>query len=341
MSLSAHLCSWTYVQHFATLAQGLSVWVSMSNQPKHPIQVVARRTGLSADVIRVWERRYQAVSPQRSATSRRLYSDAEVERLLLLRRASQAGRRIGDVAQLSPEALRALVLEDQIAAGPGTEAAAPTSAREHLRACRQALDDMDPVAMDDALARAAVAFGIPVLLDDVVTPFLHDIGECWRAGTLRIGQEHFASAHVRTFLGHLRGISHMGTQGPVIVFTTPSGQGHELGALMAAVIAETEGWSALHLGPSTPAADIAAAVTRSGARAVGLSIIYPSDDPRMGEELRWLRRALPSQLPVLVGGAAVPAYRSIIEEIGARELPRLDSLRHALEALRAPAGEPS
>jgi len=58
---------------------------------EHPIQVVARRTGLSADVIRVWERRYSVVNPKRASNSRRLYSDEDVEKLNLLRRATSAG----------------------------------------------------------------------------------------------------------------------------------------------------------------------------------------------------------------------------------------------------------
>ena len=72
----------------------------LDGEGKHPIQIVARRTGLTPDVIRVWERRYEAVLPRRTSTNRRLYSDRDVERLQLLRRATLAGRRIGDVARL-------------------------------------------------------------------------------------------------------------------------------------------------------------------------------------------------------------------------------------------------
>ena len=45
------------------------------------IKVVARRTGLSAHVIRIWEKRYGAVEPERTETKRRLYSDEQIERL--------------------------------------------------------------------------------------------------------------------------------------------------------------------------------------------------------------------------------------------------------------------
>ncbi len=69
------------------------------NQPLHPIQVAAARTGLSPHVIRVWERRYGAVKPERGDSKRRLYSDEEIERLTLLRNATQAGHPISTIAR--------------------------------------------------------------------------------------------------------------------------------------------------------------------------------------------------------------------------------------------------
>ena len=75
----------------------------------YPIQVVVRETGLSAHVLRVWEKRYGAVVPQRTATHRRAYNDADVHRLKLLRQATLLGHPIGSVASLSDEALETLV----------------------------------------------------------------------------------------------------------------------------------------------------------------------------------------------------------------------------------------
>ena len=71
----------------------------------HPIQVVTRRTGVSADVLRVWEKRYAVVTPVRSPSGRRLYSDADIERLRLLVQAKRTGRTIGQIAALSAAAL--------------------------------------------------------------------------------------------------------------------------------------------------------------------------------------------------------------------------------------------
>ena len=77
----------------------------------HPIKAVARRTGLSAHVIRIWEKRYGAVQPERTDTNRRLYSEEQIERLSLLRDITQSGHSIGPVATLPTEKLRQLAAE--------------------------------------------------------------------------------------------------------------------------------------------------------------------------------------------------------------------------------------
>jgi len=76
--------------------------------PRHPIRVVAERTGVSPTLLRAWERRYHVVDPGRSEGGQRLYSDADVERVFMLKRASEAGRTIGSIAELSNDELRRL-----------------------------------------------------------------------------------------------------------------------------------------------------------------------------------------------------------------------------------------
>ncbi|MEJ2686003.1 MAG: MerR family transcriptional regulator [Gammaproteobacteria bacterium] len=308
-----------------------------SHDAAHPIQVVARRTGLTADVIRIWERRYGAVSPQRTPTGRRLYSDADVQRLQLLREATEGGRRIGDVAQLSFDELHALVATDRQASLPTTRQSgqAGGSAGRFLKLCLDAVEHMDAEALERALDGAAVALTLPVLLETLVTPLLHTIGDRWHAGTLRVGQEHLAASVVRSFLGRLSRTSNMDGAGPTLVVTTPVGQNHELGALMAAITAGSEGWHVVHLNPNTPADEIAASALATNARAVALSMVYPPDDPRIGDELRALRRHLPADLTLLVGGAASNAYENVLHEVGAVRLETLADLRTRLQWLRA------
>lgn len=299
-------------------------------QPRHPIQVVARRTGLSVDVIRVWERRYQAVSPGRTETRRRLYSDAEVNRLLLLRRATESGRRIGDVAGLPTDELARLVATDR-----GAEPDMAAAPEAFVQRCLEAAERMDPTALEAELTRAAVGFSLPMLLDRVVAALMREVGERWHRGEFRVGQEHLVSAVVRSFLGGLYSTSNMSGTGPVLIVTTPLGQDHELGALMAAVLAAADGWRVVHLAPNTPAAEIAAAAQKVDARAIALALAYPQDDPWLVQELRVLRQQLPQQVALLVGGRASNGYAEVLDEIGALRLASLEQFRAALAGLRA------
>jgi MerR family transcriptional regulator, light-induced transcriptional regulator len=305
----------------------------------HPIQVVTRRTGLSADVIRVWERRYSAVQPARLLSGRRHYSDADIERLNLLRRATELGRRIGEVAQIPMSTLARLVADDESAVAYMAErpaAAAPIAgvAGQYLVACLTAVHNMDASALDKTLSDAAVALSLPVLLEHVIGPLMNEVGERWHSGELRVSHEHLATAGVRSFLGGIAATSNMTGRGPSVVITTPAGQDHELGALMVAVTAASNGWNAVYLAPNTPSSEIAATVVRNGAKVVAMSIAYPADDPRIPDELRRLHRQLPEDVTLLVGGRAAASYEKVLTEIGATQLSTLDKFRQALEKFR-------
>lgn len=311
-----------------------------SDEPRHPIQVVSRRTGLTPDVIRAWERRYRAVKPQRSPKNRRLYSDADVERLQLLRRATSAGRRIGDVFRLAADELRALVEEDERAVQRVRPAAAAATRSErvedHYAACMEAVEKLDSERLEQMLATAAVVLTPPALIDDLVVPLMEEVGSRWRSGTMRPVHEHMTTATVRSFLASvMENAPGRGSSTADLIVTTPSGQIHELGALMAAVTSALDDWRVTYLGPSLPAEEIAAAVRQRDARAVALSVIYPADDPRLSNELRKLRRLLPERVRIYVGGSAAKAYDDVLAEIGASRVERYGRLRDELEALRS------
>lgn len=303
----------------------------------HPIRVVALRTGLTPDLIRAWEKRYQAVEPTRTDTARRLYSDADIARLKLLKQATEGGRRIGDIAQFSEQELLELVQADQVQA-PAAPRLEPSESKDLAQtryAIMQAVRNHDPAEIDALLLQASLENTIPVLMEDIIAPVLRQIGEGTREGSLRIAQEHIGTAQIRTFLGSLRPASTEYQQAPKIVITTPSGQLHELGALMVSVTCASEGWTPIYLGPNTPADEIAAAVIGSGALAVGLSITYPADDPRLPGELRRLRRQLPEGLPMFVGGAAMRPNSPLLKELDAPYIASLHDLRSHLEGWRA------
>lgn len=309
-----------------------------ATRPQHPIQVAARRSGLTSDVIRAWERRYRAVEPGRSSTNRRLYSDEDVERLLLLGQVTRAGRRIGDVAGLPLADLQAMVAEDREAAmrvgvSPSQEGkSSPVAGR--LAACMEAVQNFDASALETALSQASIDLPTPALLEQVLLPLLREVGEQWQTGALRVAHEHMTTAIVRSFLGTQKDSRYSEESAPEIIVATPSGQRHELGGLMVSVVAASDGWRVTYLGSDLPAEDIAATALRRRARAVALSIVYPADDPRLAQELKTLAAQLGDNVPLIVGGGSAAAYRELLREIGARLLPDLSTLREELQGLR-------
>ncbi len=314
---------------------------------RHTLQTVSNRTGLSPHVIRVWERRYGAVSPGRSEGNQRRYSDGDLRRLTLLSRATRLGHRIGTVAELATDQLEALVdhlpgvetsSSDGGSAAPAVSGlpvdAATTTAARLLRSTLEAVAVMDGVRLEELLERGSVELGQTGLLLKVVVPLVEQIGEGWRTGALQIAHEHVASAVLRTYLGTVSRPMALHPTAPVLVATTPTGQLHELGAILAAALAATQGWRVVYAGPSLPAAEIAATARQHAAGVVALSLVHPSDDREMAGELTRLRRLLPSSVAVIAGGRAAAAYRDSLEAIGAIHVENLDAFLSLLHRLR-------
>ena len=301
------------------------------------IKVVARRTGLSMHVIRMWEKRYGAVEPERTGTNRRLYSDEQIERLSLLCVITQHGHSIGHVAKLPIEKLRALAKEAHGTSGlkPRALTASPAPPT-FLDECLAAVKSLDARALEDTLKRAATELGAQGLLQNVVGPLAQSIGDLWRAGTITAAHEHFASAVLRIFLGHAAKPFGGLDGAPVLVVATPAGQIHELGALLVGAAAANVGWHVTYLGASLPAAEIAGAARQTRARAVALSLVYPEDDLRLEGELIRLHESLPPEITLLVGGRAMHAYEAALEKIGATQMKDLTHLCSRLDQLRKP-----
>lgn len=304
-----------------------------SREPRHPIRVVADRTGLSQDVIRVWERRYGAVEPPRGGGGQRRYSDADIHRLQLLKAATRAGRGIGQVATMPLAALEALVAEDA--------AVRVRDRRDHPDAALLA-DEMvapalaftrafDRPALEAQLRRGVALLGVAPFLEHVVTPFLRSIGTEWHAGRLNPAQEHLASATVQHLLEEITCAAAPSNGAPAILVTTPAGERHQIGAVLAGATAAAAGWRVIYLGPDLPAADIARAALDIGVRVVAISVVFVEDRARLLRELTTLRSALPPLLPLVAGGAGAVTLADELRQGGIEVVGDLAALRDRLE----------
>jgi len=301
-----------------------------SNLPRHPVRVVAQRTGLSSHVLRAWERRYGVVAPHRTEGGQRLYSEADIERLSLLRTLTAAGGAISQLAQLPHDELIRLVPVEPL---HERDPASGNTAERWRASALEAIEALDNGELRRELGRAALALGVPLFLEEVVGPVLQEVGVRWREGRLGMAHEHLATVVVREVLGWVREAAGTGGAAPALVVATPANQMHEGGALMVAAAAAAEGWRVTYLGANLPGSEIADAVVRTGARAVALSVIHPDNDPAMGKQLEALRRALPAGIPLLVGGAAAAAYRAEVAAAQGQVVIQLAELRGALRML--------
>ena len=302
--------------------------------PGYPIRVAAEKTGMSPHLIRMWERRYSAVKPRRTSTGRRVYSDKDIERLVLLRRATLEGRSISQIADLTPDQLRELFAKSAREPAGIDSDLEHLSIDNHLKLCLQAVRNMDAEGLETRLLRASVNLDKRIFLEELLHPLMVMIGRMWEDGHLQVAHEHLASAVVRSLLGEMYLHNTTGDFAPLLISTSPSGQLHEFGALMASVIAASEGWRTLYLGPNMPTDDIAEAAINRGADTVALSLVYPEDDPDMVRELERLRQLIGTEMQIIAGGQAVATYTDVLDKIGAIRINRLGDLRRELTLLR-------
>lgn len=296
--------------------------------PLHSVRVVAKRTGLSPDLLRAWEKRYGAVHPQRTEGGQRNYSDADIERLRLLVSAVAAGRQIGQVARLSNDDLRTMV-----AADANVPSAAPSAHNDQsdfndfLERALDAVQHFEGNALESTLRSAALRLPSEQMLDHVVGPLLEAIGSGWQEGRFPPAYGHLATAIIRRVLTWMTDYPTVRDNAPVIVVGTPALQMHDLGAMLVATAAAGSGWRVIYLGASLPAQELVRAANLAKADTVALSIVHPTDDIGVANDLRELRSRLPIDTALIAGGAGARLYADVLTEIGAERIGSFAALR--------------
>jgi methanogenic corrinoid protein MtbC1 len=266
-------------------------------QTRYPIRAVAKITGLSLDTLRAWERRYQAVVPERSDRGRQ-YGPEHIERLLLLNQLVQKGHAIGGIASRSDEELRDLLTQQ-----PSQPVSLQTPPTDMLAGVLAAIESFDTLRASDELSRLAAVLSPRDLVYQVAVPLMREVGIRWHNGTLAIAQEHMISEMLRTLLGSMMRLFRPTNPAMTMVLSTPAGESHEFGILAAAMLASLAGVDPVYLGPNLPAGEIAEAVRRTSAKVVALSVTFPSETTE--EELNALGAAMPEDAELWIGGAAI------------------------------------
>jgi DNA-binding transcriptional MerR regulator len=313
----------------------------VSTAPRYPIRVAAARAGLSDMTVRAWERRHGVVTPARTKGGQRLFSEADVERLALLRALTAQGTAISALAPLATSVLRRMAPEMGANSAPGGGAdgdtVAPAHARElaaELAACRRAVIAMDGDRLHQTLMRLALERGPLAFLEQVASPLCGWIGDEWSRNTLTEAQEHSASEVLRRVLSFMLQTLRRERRQHHVVLTTLAGERHEFGVMMAGIIAATDGWSYHYLGPDLPGSAIGAVVKRVEADLVAVSIVAPLGANQSRRELIALRRAVGRRVDIVVGGPSSPIVDDVLGEARATRLNTLREWRELLAQRR-------
>jgi DNA-binding transcriptional MerR regulator len=258
-----------------------------------PMRTVLRLTGLNADVVRAWERRYGAITPERTEGNARRYSHTDVERLKRLSSAVAAGHAISAVAKLSDAELDALAVRESTA----------DRGRDLIDRYLAAIARFDLAGAEELLARA-VRLGTPreVALD-LLAPLMREVGIRWHNGTLSIAEEHAASAQVRGAVASLLFSAPYDRSAARVVLAAPAGQRHEIGALLGAVFVAERGLVPVFLGPDVPFAELTRVVHAIEPRLVVLSLVWTRGDVDSRAERRAIA-ALARTTEVWIGAPA-------------------------------------
>ena len=272
-----------------------------------PINAVERETGVSKELLRMWERRYGFPAPQRDAQGDRIYPMVQITKLRLLRRLIDNGFRPGKImAHEIPELER--LMRAQSKAGQEV----PKDLEVELL---QSLRSRDHQQLRDYLSHQLIKMGLQSFILDFLQHANTIVGDAWVRGQLEVHEEHLFTEQVQGLVRQAIGNLREPTQAPRILLTTPPEETHTLGILMVEALLRLDNVDAVCYGAQMPVRDIAQAVTRHKMNivAVSFSASYPASNAvNFLEELRF---KLPLAVDIWGGGAALRSTRRSIEAV--------------------------
>jgi DNA-binding transcriptional MerR regulator/methylmalonyl-CoA mutase cobalamin-binding subunit len=221
---------------------------------------LSRRTGVNADTLRAWERRYGLLSPARTDGGFRMYSGEDEALVRAMRTLIESGVSAAEAARLARSDAR-------------PEPPPPGRSLDGAdRRLREALERFDEAEANAVLDSAIAALSTDALATAVVLPVLEEVGERWERGDASVGQEHFATNVVR---GRLVGLARNwgAGRGPMAILACPPGELHDIGLILFGLALRERGWRIAYLGANTPIETVADAARRLRPNAVVLAAL--------------------------------------------------------------------
>ena len=306
------------------------------DEPFYPIGTVAKLTGMQRATIDAWERRHGAVKPKHGARGR-LYSEQEVQRLMLLRDAVARGHSIGQIgatrATKSCGGWRQMPSPMVFESEESFEAAA--QAGTVLAPLLEAIEAYDYGGAERELNRVAAATADPQdTVYEIALPLMRTTGERWHEGRFTIAQEHMVTALLTGLLASMLRV--YGNPNPVakVLMATPENEHHGFGVLAAAMLTAAKGLGALHLGTNLPSREIVHAARRTHANAVLLGVCG-ADTARVLVAMQEIRKGIEKRIHLWVGGVGDDRLANAAGECGWQVMKNFHELEHQLDVVAA------
>lgn len=270
----------------------------------HRIHRVAKLTGLSRDVIRVWERRFDLLKPTRGANRYRNYSDEDVALLRYLKQQLDAGESIGDLARVGREEL----INRLRAAAPRTTVVDNTFDRL-LRELLSALEPLDRVMFEKRLNGAVAVVPFEEALHGILLPLQERVGHLWHSGRIDIAVEHYVTGQIKQKLYAAMNQLPVAEFGATVVVACPPGEQHDLAALAVAYRCRVRGCRVYYLGANVPVLSLSKLCREVAPDLTILSITIALPNPLATDLIQALIRDVAPVSKVLAGGRGALAMR--------------------------------
>lgn len=270
----------------------------------YTVKHAAALTGISADTLRMWERRYGVVAPVRTQGGYRLYDDAAIARLTAMHALVTAGWAPREAAA---QVVSGTTLGPMTAQTEGSSRAAAGPRDEEFPGgdldllVRLALE-FDTESLRHALDEVFAGREMHELVDSWLMPALRRLGEAWQRGEVSVAAEHFVTAGVHRRLATALDALPSRPGAPRVLLGLGRGSRHELGLLAFAVLLRRMGLDATYLGCDVPSDSWVVAVAALDPDIVVLGVHADSDVPAVRDAVAAIQAAKPD-LPVLLGGS--------------------------------------
>jgi DNA-binding transcriptional MerR regulator len=278
--------------------------VQAGNGKLFPIGAVSELTGVNSVTLRAWERRYGLITPERTPSGHRLYSDSDIRLIEQVLEQLGRGLTISSVARQ----LHAVEMSTE-------DEAAGDAWHEYRHSMIEAISRFDESVLDGIYNEAMSLYPVDIVTSRLVVPLLQELGERWSAGLEGgIAEEHFFSVFMRNKLGARFHHRNANNNGPVIAAACLPGEYHEFGLLLFALSAHARGYRLILLGADMPLHELPLVIARTRVDGIVLSGSINAHCMEVAMQVTGLTQTV--EVPVFIGGEVAGKCREVIEDTG-------------------------